>query len=402
MSTSTVQFIVAALASALTLVLPSAASAVSARPATLDSVFASATGGDTIELAAGNYGTFQGSPKSGLVTLAAQPGAAVRMELDFDGASNITIDGATITDAYLGGSTRNITVRNSDIPGQVVFRTDELANANVLFERNLHHDWDKCDGCGEGRIFLPGDNSEPSGITIRNSEFRGGVSDGIQNGSNGTRILNNTFHDLEEGTPDGVHTDAIQLYGSRNTVIRGNYFYDLIIPAIMSPDGADHEIIEDNVIQGDPDGYPYAVTLFSDDGSIIRHNTFADGPCHFNLPCGILRIGAKSGDPVGHGTVVEDNILGEISVEAGSLARRSHNLIAHDQASGTAEIAGRPTYVGGPSPTTYAGHALARGSLGQGNARDGLDRGARIDVSVSLIATAKQIWALLLELWHRA
>jgi hypothetical protein len=369
------------LASAVTLVLPSTASAdqLSATPSTLGSVFASARGGDTIQLAAGDYGTFRGAQKSGVVTLVAQSGAAVTMDLDFDPASNITIDGVKITDATLADSrTKNIIVRNSDIPGQVTFRTDELANANILFERNVHRDWDKCGDCAEGRVSLPAGSSQPTGITIRNSEFKGGLSDGIQTGSNGTQIINNTFHDFEPGSSDGVHADAIQLYGSENTVIRGNYFYDLNVPMLMAADGADHELIEDNVVHGDSDGYPF-VTLFSDDGSIVRHNTFADGPCAFNLRCGILRIGAKSGDPEGRGTVVEDNILGDIAVEAGNLARRSHNLLADRGTSGASEIFGMPTYVGGANPATYAGHRLAPGSLGKGNASDGLDRGARID-----------------------
>jgi Right handed beta helix region len=374
------RLIISAFALATVVVLPSTASAEqrTATPATLDSVFAVAGPGDTIALAGGDYGTFRGGNKPGNVKLKPQAGAVVTMRLDFGNASKITIDGLTLTNVEILEGSRNITVRNSDIPGQVVLR--DLANANVLFEHNVHRDWDKCNGCGEGRIFVTGGrNQPPSGVTIRRSEFRGGVSDGIQNGAKGTRIIGNVFHDLGQGTQNGVHTDAIQLYGSSNTVIRGNHFYN-VPDAIMSPDGADHELIEDNVIAGDRGGYPYALTLWSDTGSIVRHNTFADGDCMFNLPCGILSIGSKSGEPAGRGTIVTDNILSDISVADGdaTLAKRSHNLLAHGRPSAPGELRGNPTYVGGASPLLYAGYALKRGTLGKGSASDGLDRGARI------------------------
>ncbi len=350
-----------------------------ADPATLERVFDRAKPGATIALAPGDYGTFRGGMKAGTVTLKAERRGTASMRLDFDPARNIVIDGITLTGAVLADRrTREITVRNSDVPGQVTFRTGELADAAITFARNVHRDWDKCSGCAEGRVWLPESTSRPSGITIRDSEFRGGVSDGIQNGSNGTRIIGNTFHDLEPGGSD-VHTDAIQLYGSRNTVIRGNFFYS-VPDAIMAPDGARGELIEDNVIRGDPNGYPYAVTLWSDEGSRIRHNTFADGDCAFNQRCGIVSIGSKSGAPPGRGTVIADNILSMVAVGGGSatVARRSHNLLAHQRPRGPGEIRGRPTYVGGSSPTTYDGFRLARGSRGRGNAGDGLNRGARI------------------------
>jgi hypothetical protein len=215
-------------------------------------------------------------------------------------------------------------------------------------------------------------------VTIRDSRFYGGLSDGIQNGSYGTRIIGNEFYAIEPGSPSGVHADAIQLYGSSHTVIRGNYMHDMPeVPFIMAPDGADHELIEDNVVEGSTDGYPY-ITLFSDDSSIVRHNTFADGDCAFNIRCGVLRLGNKSADDLGHGTIIQDNILGEISVESGSVARRSHNLLANDSPSGVGEIRGKPTYVGGASPRTYAGFRLKSGSLGLRAASDRTNIGARI------------------------
>lgn len=349
-----------------------------ATPGNLESVFARARRGDRIRLAPGDYGTFRGAPKAGRVRITGPKGRGARVALAFDGARNITLRRLTITSAVLEGDTRNITVRDSTFPGQVTFRTGELRRANILFERNLHAGWNACRSCGEGRIFLPERTNEPSGITIRRSEFRGGMSDGILNGSNGTRIIGNTFHDLVQGGADGVHTDSIQLYGSRNTVIRRNLFYSFP-SGIMAPDGADHEVIVDNVFRGDRGNYPFAIMIWSDRGSVIRHNTLADGDCQFNLPCGILSIGSKAGMPAGRGTIVRDNILSEISIGSGSatLGARSHNLIVHAPASGHREIRARPRYVGGRNPKTFRAHALRKGSPGRGNASDGTDRGAR-------------------------
>jgi hypothetical protein len=152
------------------------------------------------------------------------------------------------------------------------------------------------------------------------------------------------------------------------------------VPFIMAADGTDHELIEDNVVEGSSHGYPY-ITLFSDDSSIVRHNTFADGACAFNIRCGVLRLGNKDSDDPGRGTIVEDNILGEISTEGSTtVAERSHNLLANDSPSGSGEIRGKPTYIGGATPTGYADYRLNSGSLGQGKASDGLDIGARIGI----------------------
>lgn len=360
--------------------LDDAAAELRATPANLQKVFAAARAGDTILLASGDYGEFRGGMKDGMVTLRPDSYATARMDLSFQPAANVTIDGVALGDVDIGDAqTQNIVVRNADVTGQVTLLTGELQNANIVLDRNVHRDWTKCEGCAEGRVWLPENTDQPTGITIANSEFRGGESDGILNGSNGTRILNNVFHGLIQGDPDFVHTDAIQLFGSRNTVIRGNYFYD-VPSGIMAPDGADHEVIEDNVFAGDPDGYPFAITLWSDDGSIVRHNTLADGGCAFGVRCGILSLGSKEDRPAGRGTTITDNVLGEISVPNGSasVALRSHNLLGTGGIRGAWEESGVPGYVGGAMPSSYAGHALARRSLGKRSASDGQDRGARI------------------------
>ena len=360
------------------------AATLEATPSSLASVFSSSQGGDTIMLAPGDYGRFAGGSKSSTVTLKPQAGASPAMDVEFAGASNVRLEGLTIGDLEISGSTRDVSVAGSRFTGFAVIRTSEMSNANVVLDGNTHADINTCGGCYEGRITLPGKGSSPSGVTIRNSLFRGGNADGIQNGSRGTSIIGNEFVDIYESA--GNHTDAIQLYGSSNTLVRGNWIHRTST-GIMAPDGADHEVIEHNVIA--PGGYPFAITLSSDDGSIVRHNTLPDGACSFNLRCGLIAMGPKSGLPAGRGTVIKDNIFGKISIDSGSAttAENDYNLIADDAPHGAHDRRGRPTYVGGSAPGTFAGFKLADRSLGSDNASDGTDRGAAIGIVTSLRAS---------------
>jgi hypothetical protein len=257
-----------------------------------------------------------------------------------------------------------------------------LQNANIVFDGNTHGPWDKCSGCTEARVWFPQKTSQPSGITVQNSVFGpGGDSDGIQNGSNGSRILHNTFVGIVQTSAGLSHADSIQLYGSENTVIRGNFFFD-VSNCLMAPDGAENEVYEDNVcVQQAGNGTVGAIQLGSDRGSRIVHNTFFDSgrrECDYNTRCGIMSFGAKGGEPAPSGTVVRDNIVAELSQFNTSSQSESFNLLTSSRRSGTGDLFGMPTYVGGPRPTSYAGYRLAPGSLGTGAASDGLDMGARI------------------------
>lgn len=358
---------------------------VQASTANFASVFKSAGSGAVICLAAGKYGTFNGALKSGMVTIRPQDGVAasqVTMTINFNPASNITIDGVTVlTDSLIGNSqTKHITIKNSDFPGQITLNASELANADVLFDHNVHHDFNATDN-REGRIFVPNanDSTQTVGVTIQNSQFVNGNSDGIQNGATGLQILNNEFKGIVQvDNQAGVHADSIQLLGSKNTLISGNYFHN-DEDGIMCADGCDHETIKNNVFA--ITNSPFAITLLSDNGSSITHNTFPDAACSFNQRCGKIMVGNKSGDAASKGTILKDNILNSTADSNGNpsvagLAQEDYNLFAGQQKNaGSHDITGKPTYSGGTNPNTYAGYTLASGSLGKGNASDGTDRG---------------------------
>jgi parallel beta helix pectate lyase-like protein len=299
-----------------------------ARPSTLAGAFAQANPGDRIVLASGEYGTFRGGMKTGRVVIAAAPGARVEMAVEFNPAANITLAGVRLTGLEIADRrSHDITIRDSRFEhSQAIIRTGDLADANVELAHNVHDGFVKCDGCYEGRIDLVGRNRHDSGVTIRDSVFSGGNSDGIQNGGNGVRILHNTFVGiLQHDGAEGVHADAIQLYGSARTIIRGNQMHD-VATGIMAPDGTDHEVIEDNSIE--TAGYPFAITLGGDRGSIVRGNRLAGGACHYGLACGTLRISAGKDGVGGSGTIVEGNLLGALAVDAASrLATQRGNSI---------------------------------------------------------------------------
>ena len=353
------------------------APALHATAADFGKVFKSAAGGDTILLAAGDYGSFAGARKYGRVTIKPEPGAAVRMSLDFDGAANLRLEGLAIDGAEIAGASRALTIARSTFAGPVLIRADQMRDAAIVLERNRFPGIDVCDVCYEGRIQVIGDAGAASGVVLRDNVIGpGGNADGMQIGANGVQVLHNTFAGIQQGEqPSDPHTDALQLYGQSNTIVRGNYFRD-VPTGIMAPDGGDHELIEDNVF--DTGGYPYAIMLGGDDGSIIRHNTIPDlGGCFDAAPCGTVLIDSDATGRAGRGTIVRDNVLGRLSIVDGNeLAASDHNLIAvGDGAPG--DTAGTPAFAAGARPATRAGFALAAGSAGRGTASDGGDVGAR-------------------------
>jgi len=174
-----------------------------------------------------------------------------------------------------------------------------------------------------------------------------------------------------------VHADGIQLFGSTHTVIKGNYFHD-DADAIMAADGADQEDIENNVI-GLTDN-PTAITLYSDNSSVVRHNTFSDVGCTNDVNCGVLAVGNKDGDPPGQNTTVMDNIVGDVSASEGTATFAylgfNFNMIGYGELlAGSSNFAGSPTFAGG-TLATVNDFALAPASPGTSAASDGKDVGA--------------------------
>ena len=290
-------------------------------------------------------------------------GASLKVTFQ-NGTSGITVSSVTMNGSSMAGSTtRNITVQNSTFTSHAIF--NGLANSNVLFDNNTHNN---IQGGGQfaspARIHLSYGGSTHSGVTIQNSLMDGGSADGVQTGV-GVNIINNEFRNIHEGSCSDCHTDAIQLLGAADTVIRGNYIHD-VSTAVVAFDRVTRAIIENNVI--DTGGRPWGIELYADTDSIVRHNTLPyRANCAYNLPCGTITLDHKSADPAGRGTIIIDNIATSIStVNGSSYAQRHHNLVRSGAASG--DIAGSPTYTGGSLPSNWEGFQSTSGSLGRGAA----------------------------------
>jgi hypothetical protein len=257
---------------------------------------------------------------------------------------------------------------------------------NIVLDHNTHNNIPGAADDYTSRVHL-----DAPGIVVKNSLFSGGTSDGIRVGdAPNTKILRNEFTAFVDRDP--LHTDPIQFYGDGpGTIIRGNWFHDMVSVSamIMMADGGGPNVVEDNLFG--PGGHHfYGLTWYSDEGSIIRHNTFVDGRCDSNLRCGIINLGYKPGDDPGRGTVIEDNILASIETagdgEGGdaSTFSSSHNLLHGQKPIGSGDLRGAPKYAGAPLESTnvgrrkaFAAYRLDRTSRGRGNASDGSDRGIR-------------------------
>ncbi|MCB9653231.1 MAG: right-handed parallel beta-helix repeat-containing protein [Deltaproteobacteria bacterium] len=332
--------------------------------ANVASAVSSAAPGSTICLEGGSFGDVQlnNMTKSPRITLRSVTSQSASIYLRFSGANGITVDSVTLTGAeFAGASTKNVTIQNSAFTGSAVF--NDLADSNVLLTNNTHNNI-QAGGqySSPARLHLSYSSATHSGVTIQNSTMDGGSADGVQTGV-GVNIIGNVFKNIREGACSDCHTDAIQLLGATGTVIQGNYLYS-VASGIVAYDGVARVTIENNVI--DTGGRPWGIELYSDDGSIVRHNTLLyRANCDYNLACGTISLDHKSSDPAGRGTVIVDNIATSIDVSSGSTyAQLSNNLIRVGAPSGN--ISGTPTYVGGSTPTTFAEFELAAGSLGKG------------------------------------
>jgi hypothetical protein len=297
-----------------------------ATPDNLGSVFGDAHGGDTILLASGDYGTFAGGAKKSTVTIKAAPGARATIQLELSKAAHLRFEGLTVAGAKLRAPTHDITIARSRFTAAAQIDATQMVGADIVLDRDIFSGIDVCSDCFEGRVTVHGRQGQrrPVGVTVQNSLFNGGGnSDGIQVGAYGVRVLHNEFTGIH--MVDEVHTDAIQLYGQSHTVIRGNYIHNAA-SGIMAPDGTSHELIEENVIR--TDGRPSAITLGSDDSSIVRRNTLPGGRCDYHQSCGILTVDAGNSGVPSRGTIVERNLLGGLTVSGGSrLGAKRGNLI---------------------------------------------------------------------------
>jgi hypothetical protein len=355
-----------------------------ATTSTLSSEVAAASTGQTVCLATGNYGSWSGTNKA--ITIAPEPNASPTMAFDFrSGAANFTINGGhynfasnspgiDLTASTFDAGSQNITLEGvAATDNGVSFLIDVRSDGpGIVIRDNVFHDMLYPNTTsGAIRVLTP-DSVPASNIVIENNMFRDMGADGIDPYSAAT-MVGNDFLNVASGSNDPRHTDSIQFFGGPNKIIEGN-FVDGCSQGIDAFDGSNGNTLEDNVIIGCT---VHSLSTYADTpGSLVAHNTV--------IGRGGEECGAKSGSPAST-TLIRDNVLQQGINWGGvlctpALDARNMSWPGFGQIHSAADFTGKPVFVGGANPTTYAGYALAAGSPGKGQASDGGDVGARVSL----------------------
>src|SRR3954447_1204541 len=176
-----------------------------ATPAGLAGAVAGASAGETICLASGNYGTWQGTGKA--ITLKAASGATPNMNVNLGpGDSGFTLDGLSGMGGTVNAGAHDFTIRNSSFTSTIDI---EATNAGIVLDHNSHN-WNAVyDGGSNAKIFVWNNSGAFSGVTVENSTIANRTLDGIPLGGGAAiDVLHNEFANLcDTGTN---HTDNIQ------------------------------------------------------------------------------------------------------------------------------------------------------------------------------------------------
>lgn len=327
----------------------------------LESALEQSTGGETILLESGNYGSLdlRGMNFTSEVTIkSADPkDFAVIENVYMKDSSNISFDSLDFdfktengahTNFYVWSST-GISVSNSNFDGDTEKDVDSdlfggpagvafkaFQSADITFENN------KVESYQSGPTIIYSDD-----VSITNNELVGLRTDGIVVvASNGVLMEANHIHSFRSVAGSGEHIDSIQLFSSQQTepstdiTIRGNFidrgdgnFTQSIFIRNEAVDagGAGEEmfyrniLIEDNIIFN---AHSHGITVGETDGLTIRNNTvlFSEGAdgSSFSEPSIRVSDGATN-------VVIEDNIADRVTAnEEGGHQVSGNILVQHN------------------------------------------------------------------------
>jgi hypothetical protein len=342
--------------------------------ADLAAVIAAARPGSVVCLAGGDYGdvSIDNIHKVKPVVLRAATESPTLVNLNITMSSGLRLIGLTIIGVVVDRAS-DITFLGNTFTGMSVVLTP-TPHANILFDLNRLDNNNAGPANYEGRLTIRGyDNTEPVGVTIRNNHFGGGCSDGVQvvGRAYGVRIgPGNEFTGIKQSGCDPVHADPIQLYGAIATIVTGNYFHNNGdgTGGLASFAGDSPATVTDNVFVCSCI-YPLSIGAYGAHNWLVSHNTFIGGTVRFQ--------NTDSGMPP-NSNIVRNNVWvgGDLSASTSSWGKNDHNL--NPGQPGTGNLTGRPIFVGGKKPKSYAGFRLAPGSPGKGAASDGTDMGIRV------------------------
>ncbi len=349
---------------------------------------AAATAGQTVCLATGDYGTWTGTNKA--ITVTAAAGASPTMTVDFaSGASGFTLSGMGGMSGTIDSPANNITITGSVFTNSLVLGgISPLANANIVISYDSFSDGFVNPTCSAqpAMLHLAYASTTPAGITIKDNIFAGGNKEGVEGGPSGVTVEDNVFYDLlSEGSCN--HMDSIQGTNTTGFTVVGNLCEDDFI-CFADWDGSRDDTVTDNACIT-PMGSDACLALYGDIDSVMNHNT-AVGEATGRQNVTDMSIKPSSDcppsegctDPVG--TVLENNVGAQGWPTTPLAAINRSNLFS---GASSPNIDGRPTVVGGSSPTTWAGAELASGSAGLDAATDRLSVGIRASAGGPALST---------------
>jgi len=268
--------------------------------------------GQTLCLASGNYGSFNGATKNGLIHIQAAVGATV----SFSGGN-------------IGSTTRNIYIHAPITWTGPVEIAPGAGGLNFWIEgtwANVGH------STHEGRVSIScSSGCGASGVHIMNSKFGpGGCSDGIQISAPGVEVGFSEFTGILQGSCS-EHVDPIQLYGGDQANIHDVWMHEND-QGIMAPDGSTGTIIKNSVIAA---GNNYDLVLGDIHDATITNNV-ADADVYDGNPTDQPGCSAKKSSNV----VYQNNV--------GTMAGCGTNITnTNNQSSGV-------TFVGGAGRCGFA------------------------------------------------
>ena len=317
----------------------------------LSSALASASGGETILLASGDYGSVQLSNLNFNqdVTIQSADGAmgAVFDSISVTNSSHIHIDNVHVSNPGNGSSaskivavnsSSHITVSNSEVNGLVDGNYEGHyglyaggGSSNVRFENNYVHD------VRQGSVTIGVNDIEVVGNTF---DYIG--EDAMKLGSNnGVLVQNNTG--LTNSFPiPGAHVDFIQFQAaSQNVVIDGNWYLggtNIYVQGILFG-FFDHDnvLIENNLIHT---GMIHGITVEQGTNIVARNNT-------------VLNIPGE-----GHGAT-------KILLNSGGI-KENNVTVSHDGDQGVLSGNNYQLQNNNPNASLYVDHYIQNGSAGLG------------------------------------
>lgn len=206
--------------------------------AELADALASATGGETIMLAAGDYGTLAitGDYGAGITLRAEDPGTVRVTRLDVDNAAGVALEGFFFDYDYAEGDPNfrtYFTVSESQdiVLRDCLFEGDDMEGTGTAGDgypagRGLKISSSTdvlIEGCEITNFWKGLGVGGSENVVIRGSDFHDIRSDGINiTSSDGVLIEDNYIHDFRANAATGDHADMIQVYSGSSAQIPSN------------------------------------------------------------------------------------------------------------------------------------------------------------------------------------